>query len=205
MVVKVLAADCAQRMVVEHHYLHRRASISFAFGLFCPDLCGVVTFGTPASRHLQIGASPTSPDAVIELNRLWVDDKMPRNTESWFMARAIKLMPTRIIVSYADTTAGHMGYVYRASNFYYAGWTDMDRKTPRYDYLMPGKHSREAFRSGSGARSEKVRRRPKIKYWTVSGNKRERRALKELCEWPRLSWRTSPPPTEHKQYSADPL
>lgn len=190
----------AEKMVVEHHYLHRRAPISFAYGLYSDDLLvGVVTIGCPASHQLRMGACPECPQAVMELNRLWVSDEMPRNTESWFLARALSVLPPMIIVSYADTKQKHMGTVYRASNFFYAGWTDMDRATARLDYLTPGKHTRDAFRSGSGASSETVRRKPKVKYWTVTGNRRDRKRLKMMCAWPILSWNDLPPPTEHQQ------
>ena len=178
--------------------MHRKPPISFAFGLIDDygATRGVVTFGTPASHHMLIGACPSAPGDVIELNRLWVHDDMPRNSESWFVARALALLPPKIVLSYADTAAGHAGYVYRAANFYYAGWTDMDRKTPRFDYVAPGKHSRDAFRNGF---TDKVRRLPKVKYWTATGNRRERKRLEASCLWPRLSWKTNPPPTEHKR------
>ena len=140
----------ANDLVIQHHYLHRKAPISYAYGLFLgADLLGVVTFGTPPSRHLQISACPSDPAMVLELNRLWVDDVLPPNTESWFVSRALKLLPARIVVSYADPAHGHYGYIYRALNFNYSGWTDMERRTPRYDYIPMDatKHSREASRS----------------------------------------------------------
>lgn len=185
----------AASLVVEHHYLHRRPPISHAYGLFNRGiLVGVCTYGTPASRHLQMGACPSDPSNVIELNRLWVSDAMPTNTESWFVSRTLKQLPPKIVVSYADTKEQHYGYIYRALNFNYAGWTDMERKTPRYDYIPhdPGAHTREAFRSGY---SHRVRRLPKVKYWTTTGNKAERRHLTKLCGWPQLSWQELPPPT----------
>jgi hypothetical protein len=197
--VAPIASSTALGLVVQHHYLHRRTSVVFSFGLFAAEqIVGVVTFGVPAARHLQIGACPSDPDAVLELNRLWVSDAMPRNSESWFLSRALALLPARIIVSYADTTRGHMGIVYRAANFRYAGWTDMERKTPRFDYITPGKHTRDAFRGGLGTKSPRVRRKPKVKYWIVTGNPTERRALLKLARWPTLSWKQNPPPTEHK-------
>lgn len=185
-------------MVVENHYLHRRPPISYAFALtstdlFDPEPRGMVTFGVPPSRHLQMGACPSDPSLVIELNRLWVHDNEPANTESWFVARALKLLPPRIVVSYADTAYGHLGYIYRALNFNYAGWTDMERKTPRYDYLPadPATHTRDAFRNGY---VEKRRRRPKVKYWTVTGSATQRRHLEALAGWPKMDWRATPPP-----------
>lgn len=188
----------AAAVMVEHHYLHRKPSISFAVGLYeAGELIGAVTFGTPPSRHLQMSACPSDPSQVWELNRLWIDDRAPRNTESWFLSRALKLCPPKIIVSYADTAWGHHGYVYRASNFHYYGWTDMDRKTPRYDYIpWTGGHTREAFRSGY---AKKVRRLPKVRYWTVTGSKTERRHLYAIAGWPRLSWKDSPPPGEEQR------
>lgn len=121
----------AAELVLREHYLHRIPPISYAFGLFdCGVLVGAVTFGSPASHHLRKSACPQNPRLVYELNRLWVSDAMPRNTETRFVAAALRLLPTMIVVSYADTTFGHVGYVYRAGNWNYAGWTDMDRKTP---------------------------------------------------------------------------
>ena len=195
--VRAVESKTASALVIEHHYLHRRPPISHAYALHCDgEIVGVVTFGTPPSRHLQKSACPSDPAKVIELNRLWVSDSMPRNTESWFVSRAIAMRPPHIVVSYADTAHGHSGYVYRALNFNYAGWSDMERRTPRYDYLPadPTAHSRDAFRNGY---VDKVRRRPKVKYWIVTGNKAERRALARLCAWPSLDWNELPPPAEH--------
>lgn len=194
--MKVVKIDSrtATKVVVREHYLHRRPPISFAFGLNVDDhLMGVVTFGTPPSRHLQMSACPSDPAKVIELNRLWVSDEMPGNTESWFVSRALRLLPGRVVVSYADPIYGHLGYIYRALNFWYAGWTDMERKTPRYDYVPadPATHTRDAFRNGY---VEKRRRVAKVKYWTVTGNRTERRHLAALCPWPSLDWKTQPPP-----------
>lgn len=201
--VEPIAKQVANDAVVKHHYLHRRPSNSYSFGLFDNgELVGVCIFGAPASRHLQVGVCPSGPDLVLELKRLWVSDGCPTNSESFFVSRALKALPARLVVSYADTRQGHDGIIYRALNFHYAGWTDMDRKTARYDYLPEdGSHSRNAFR-GSG-KYRRVRRKPKARYWIATGNRRERRDLEALCAWPRLSWREHPVPFEHKQLKED--
>lgn len=198
--VRPLCKRAAADLVIQRHYLHRRPPISYAFGLYdhLGDLVGVCTFGTPPSRHLQISACPSDPAKVIELNRLWVDDLCERNTESFFIARCLKLLPPFIVVSYADTKEQHFGYVYRAANFKYAGWTDMERKTPRYDYHVEGKHSRDAFR-GEKVEYTRVQRKPKVRYWTVTGNKRDRRDLARLCEWDDRKWAHDVPPGEGNQ------
>ena len=193
MVVRLPVATAAAA-VGAYHYLHRRPRISFSYGLTDGKVVlGVVTFGSPASHHLQRSACPSDPTLVTELNRLWIDDAMPANTASWFVSRALRQLPPRIVVSYADTLHGHLGYVYRAMNFHYAGWTDMDRRTPHLDYLPldPQAHSREAFRTFY---VESRRRVPKVRYWTTTGNKRERRDLVRRCGWPSLDWHELPPP-----------
>lgn len=194
LMITVLDSKTAARLVVAEHYLHRRPPISHAFGVYLHgSLMGAVTYGVPASRHLQVGACPSDPSTVLELNRLWLDDILPENSESWFVSRTLRMLPPRIVVSYADTLWGHYGYIYRALNFRYAGWTDMDRKTPRYDYLPadPRTHTRDAFRNGYVSRRRRV---PKVKYWTVTGNRSDRRRLAAMCGWPSLDWHTLPPP-----------
>jgi hypothetical protein len=197
--IGVLDSKTAGRLVVAHHYLHRRPPISHAFGLYVHGaLLGAVTYGVPASRHLQMGACPSAPDKVLELNRLWLDDSLPTNSESWFVSRTLKMLPPRIVVSYADPVWGHVGYVYRALNFHYAGWTDMERKTPRYDYLPadPQTHTRDAWRNGWVTKRRRV---AKVKYWTVTGDKRERRDLTRLSGWPIRSWTEMPPPVPARE------
>jgi len=178
----------AGKIVVDKHYLHRKPPIAFAFAIYDDnEIKGILTLGTPPSRHLQISVCPTAPCLVLELNRLWVCDSLPRNTESWFIAKALKMIPPFIVCSYADTREGHVGYVYRATNWHYAGLTDRDRKTPRFDYTVPGKHSRDAFRGD--AEPVKVRRKPKHRYWKATGNRRQRRNLETICTWPSEDWK----------------
>lgn len=193
--------DRALQHLLNDHYLQRKPPMQDTFEWQKGNrVLAVVTFGVPASRHMQVGACPSDPNLVVELNRLWVADDQPHGTASWFLAQCLPVMQPRIILSYADTAVGHDGTVYRAANFHYAGWTDMDRKTPRFDYLVEGGgHSRDAFRKGKGVAATKVRRKPKVRYWTVSGNKRERKRLSALCRWPVMSWKEHPVPTEHTQ------
>jgi len=186
-------------VLLAKHYLARRPPCSYAFKLIDTEIspvgfCGIITFGTPPSRHLQKSVCPSDPSKCIELNRLWISDYQGPNTASYFISQSMKKLPPLIVASYADTSAGHIGYVYRASNFHYAGWTDMDRKTARFDYVVPGKHSRDAFRGGEYTR---VRRKPKIKYWRATGDRRERKELESICGWEKLDWKEMPPPTKH--------
>jgi len=113
----------AMDVIVDKHYLHRKCPCSIALGLFASnELKGVIVFGKPASYTLCEGiAGKEESKNVIEFNRLWVCDTMPRNTETWFIARALKQCPFEIIVSFADTEQNHTGYVYQAANWLYCG------------------------------------------------------------------------------------
>lgn len=199
MKVQVIPKKLAVRLLVQQHYLHRAPPVSFCFGIVDgDDVSGVVTFGSPASSHMRKGACPSDPTKVLELNRLWVHDKMPRNTETWFLSRALALLPAAIILSYADSGAGHQGIVYRAANFHFAGHTDMDRKTPRFD-VMPAEDSfdllgvvRERHSRDTSRQDVATVRRPrtkKFRYWTTPGNRRERKQMKAICAWPVMSWK----------------
>ncbi len=121
--IKQIDYKTAMDVIVEKHYLHRKCSCSIAFGLFNDnDLVGVIVFGKPSSYTLCNGiAGKEESKNVIEFSRLWVSDSMPKNTESWFVSRAIKQCPFEIIVSFADTEQGHIGYIYQATNWLYCG------------------------------------------------------------------------------------
>jgi hypothetical protein len=63
---------------------------------------------------------------VIELRRLCCIDSTPKNTESFFISKCLKMIKKynyKIIVSYADPTYNHVGTIYKASNFTYVGRT----------------------------------------------------------------------------------
>ena len=178
--------------IIKNHYLHRKPQVSFAFvAEIGNDIVGVVTFGVPPSRHMQKSVCPSNPSLCLELNRVWVQDGQPKNTVSRFVSWALSQLPARLIASYADLAQGHTGVIYRAMNFNYAGWTDMERKTPRFDYVVAGKHSREAFRCGEYTR---VMRTPKVKYWIPTGSRKDKKRLTKLCGWPVLCYRTNPHP-----------
>lgn len=123
------------------HYAHRIPSISFSYGLYIDKvLVGIITFGKPASDSLCRGVcGEENSEIVIELNRLILNDELPKNSTSYLVGRSLKLLPKpKIVVSYADTGQGHIGYIYQATNFIYTGLTvartDIDSGE--------GKHSR---------------------------------------------------------------
>ena len=113
----------AMDIVIKNHYLHRKCPCSYAFGLTDGHkIFGVVTYGVPCSSTLLKGiCGVEEAHNVYELNRLWIDDTMPRNSASFLVSHSIKQLDKEIIVSFADTFVGHVGYVYQATNFLYCG------------------------------------------------------------------------------------
>ncbi len=122
--IERISYQMAQEAVIANHYLHRKAPCTFAFGMFdsVGQLVGVVIYGVPASSTLLKGiCGPDEAQNVYELTRLWVDDSVPKNGESWLIGQTLKQLDREIIVSFADSSADHVGYVYQATNFIYTG------------------------------------------------------------------------------------
>lgn len=113
----------AMDVIVQKHYLHRKAPCSVAYGLFL-DRClvGVICYGTPSSAPLRSGiAGKENANNVVELTRLWVCDSVPKNGESFLIGRTLKHAGKEIIVSFAEIDQGHVGTVYQATNWLYTG------------------------------------------------------------------------------------
>ncbi len=118
--------------ILNKHYAKRMCSISYVFGLFNTDniLVGIITFGMPPSSTLAKSiCGEEYKEYVLELNRLVVNDGLPKNTLSFFVSNSIKKLPkNNIIVSFADANMNHNGYIYQATNFIYTGLTSNTSK-----------------------------------------------------------------------------
>jgi hypothetical protein len=109
--------------LLEIHYAKRIPSISYAFGLFHnEELVGVVTYGSPPTAPTRSGvAGEEYKRQVLELNRLCLKNNR-KNEASFLVSKSLKLLPKNMfILSFADPTQGHTGYVYQAANFKYYG------------------------------------------------------------------------------------
>lgn len=121
--VEQIKASHAKPFILNKHYAKRMPSVSYTFGLFTEDgMIGVCTYGTPASSTLLRGVCGDDYSKyVIELNRLVINSNSPKNSASFLISNSAKMLGDRIIVSYADTSQNHSGFVYQASNFIYTG------------------------------------------------------------------------------------
>jgi len=123
--IEQITHQMAMEVIVANHYLHRRAPCSWAFGMFDKNfhqLMGVVVYGvSPSSTLLRGICGDDEAKNVYELTRLWVDDSVPKNGESWLIANTMNKLDREIIVSFADSSQNHVGVVYQAANFIYTG------------------------------------------------------------------------------------
>lgn len=155
--VKEIPKEDAMDMILHKHYLGRKPPMSWVYGLFHGGLLvGICTIGKPASNPLCIGvAGKEYASHVYELNRLFTEDWLPRNTESFFVGKVLKLLKPKdiILVSYSDTSMGHNGYMYQATNFYYTG-----KSAKRTDTYNPkGTHPRDYVPKPEYAHLRRVR------------------------------------------------
>jgi len=105
---------------------------------------------------------------VLELNRLCLLNN-GKNQSSFLVSKSIKLLPKpTIVVSYADTAQGHIGYVYQATNFLFTGTTKERTDMSNGE----GKHSRHG-------KDPNIRqfRSAKHRYVYFHGDKRQKKEL----------------------------
>ena len=190
-VVTRMESKAALDIVVARHYLHRAAPCEHAFGLFLGDsVRGVCIYGTPSSAPLRSGiAGPEYARDMIELTRLCVDDSVPRNGESFLIGATLGWIDKDIVVSFADTAAGHVGTVYQATNWLYTGlsakrtdWTV--EGVSKHGQTLADKHDAASIREAYGDRFSIQERSRKHRYIYLRGTKRRIRELRAALRYP---------------------
>ena len=167
--------------LLNRHYAKRLCPISYAFGAYRgAELIGVVTYGVPGSPHLCRGlCGEEMAERVLELNRLCCENS--KNVASTLVGRSLRLLPKpSVVVSYADTAQGHVGYIYQATNFLYTGAATAHD----CEYLINGKKVHARTLTGRGITAprewakangiEMVQPKPKHRYVFPCGNKKQR-------------------------------
>jgi hypothetical protein len=129
--------NTARAFVTMHHYSRTYPAARFRIGMYRHgDLVGVAVFSHPCSNAVLTGVFHQSPVlSTVELGRFVLEDSVPGNGESWFIARCFESIRKRGIVgvvSFSDplprTTLegevihlGHYGGIYQCSNGVYLG------------------------------------------------------------------------------------
>ena len=130
--VAPIGMSSAVRLILSYHY---SSSVSKQFvaihGLFhITDDYNVLPYGVCWWQPLP---SPSAAKFfhkdwknVLSLSRLVCTPDAPKNAVSFMLSRSIKMLPSRYhtLATYADTWQGHVGTIYKASNWQYLGLTD---------------------------------------------------------------------------------
>lgn len=131
MIVVSVPVSSVRSFIERYHYSKsiNGCKVSVCFALYHDDdMVGAMLFG-PLSTTAWKRYGECEGD-VVELRRLVCLDECPKNTESWFIAKALKVLKKvgkyKICVSYADPHHGHNGIIYQASNWNYHGTTAPD-------------------------------------------------------------------------------
>lgn len=139
----------AKRFVTRHHYSATFPAARVRVGLFrLRELVGVAVFSVPMSQAVIPRRLGQRPEHGIELGRFVLLDDVPANGETWFLARAFRVLreeapEVQAVVAHADpvprftsaglvVTPGHVGTIYQAFNGRYVGKT-----TRRFLMLAP--------------------------------------------------------------------
>ena len=153
--VRPVSVKIAKEIIVRNHYLHTMpGGTKLAFGIFNNDrLMGAVTLGVGPFNAHRLVSGATHGDCIA-LTRLWLDDGLPKNSESRVLAVVLRLLArhTRLkfAVTYADPTAGHLGTIYQAGGWLYTGVSEPSVLYDLGDGV--GRHSR-TFGHSLGTRS----------------------------------------------------
>lgn len=181
--VQEISRNKANKIIVENHYSKKFYNATYIhLGVFMEDnLVGVLQYGyamNPASCSSVVKG--TNKDEYLELNRMWLDDCAPRNSESKAISYSIKYIRNRFkgkikwIQSFADERCGGFGIVYQACSFKYYGehissFWELDGETFHNSIMTSEK---------AGPRGYKLLNDPKNKDRVIKHNLRQFRYIK---------------------------
>jgi hypothetical protein len=117
----------AREMIVANHYSHKWATPFGVVnvGIFRGEtMLGVAVYGYPMNPKSWGSITNIEPEKCLELNRLWIDDELGTNTETWLLAQSfdvLRRLGYRLVQSFSDGRLG-VGTIYQAANFTFHGF-----------------------------------------------------------------------------------
>lgn len=193
--VKRIDCKTAKEYIHKNHYSHGSHNApSPCYGLFDGEmLIGCLMFATPCSENVRSSVfGKEYKDSVTELHRLHILDVTPKNAESWFIVRCLKLLKQdkpkiKAVVSFSDSTQGHEGTIYKATNAYRIGHTGS--ATFYIDESGRLRHPRQNGVNISKEEAESrgwkpCKRGAKNRYlYLLPKDKREKKILVKMCKY----------------------
>ena len=181
-VLPIKHEEC-EEWLLKIHYAKRIPLIMHSFGLYVDKkLDGIITYGMPASPALCVGVcGEDHRHLVLELNRLCLLNNK-KNQASFLVGNSLKLLPKpSIVVSYADTSMNHNGYIYQATNFIYTGlyakrteWRI--RGSNRHSRTLTAQHTLEEMQNNPD-KFHRLDRPQKHRYIYFLGDKKQKKEM----------------------------
>lgn len=130
LIINKIDEDQAKMFYETFHYLATVRKGAITYGAFLgDDLVACISYTRPIRKQI----SKKYNDDVFEISRLAIAvDIQCENLASWFISKTMRMVDASTIISYSDTSAGHTGTVYKASNFKMDGIV-----APDYHYVSP--------------------------------------------------------------------
>jgi hypothetical protein len=126
-VIKPVSHSVTRQICIKKHYLHSYPGESlFNFGILASErLLGVAVLDV-GPANLRCLFRDAQGHQVLCLTRLWLDNRLGRNSESRALAIILRQLRqhqslVKAIVVYSDPLVGHNGGIYRAAGFLYLG------------------------------------------------------------------------------------
>jgi hypothetical protein len=180
-----------------YHYTATGGNMMWRWGLWHGmTLLGVVSYNLPTRETCESVFGPEHFDKIWHMGRLAMAESAPPNSESRLIGGSLRAIrqehpETWGILTYAATDAGHIGYVYQATNAIYTG-TGGDS----FYYTDPAGKRRSTFLDGRAVPKKWAAdlgwiaspSSPKHRYLYVLGNKTERRQRMKLLRLPALPY-----------------
>lgn len=231
-----ISKSIAKDMIIKKHYTHAWTMCRYALGIYHTmeekdifgndkKLIGVAVYGFPVGAKASTSVCEgLTKDNILELTRLYVDDGYGSNIESCSLGKTFQWLKDndkniKVLLSYANNGQGHLGGIYKATNWIYQGlntdialmpnWGISLTKEP-YDWL----HSRTVFNKWGSGNLEHLRKEigkqgykefwrreepPKHRYIQIlSQNKKEKKDLMK-----RLKHEIRPYPKELNDYNTE--
>jgi hypothetical protein len=192
--VALIPCKIGKEYIIKNHYSHGcHNAPSPCFGLYLKnELIGVLAFATPCSENVRSSVFGNQyKNRVIELHRLHILDCTPKNTESWFIAQCLKklkeLRPEKwAVISFADSTEGHLGTIYKATNAYRLGQTPKTRfyidKDGRLRHPRQNGHNVTLKEAAQLGWTPTIRNGKNRYLYLLPDNKKHKKYLVSLCK-----------------------
>lgn len=179
-----------------YHYMASTTgnAYSWRWGLWHgPELHAVVAYNLPTISTCESVFGKEHATHIWHMCRLIASDRSPRNTESRLIGLSLREIErhypdTWAVITYADTTVGHIGTIYQATNALYIG---VGGKTNYY--LDQDGSRRSLYQDGRttdyiAAGWTRHHGAGKHRYIYILGNKSQRRQRRALLRYPVLPY-----------------